>query len=167
MYHLYSGSGKVSDSTGTKRAIQVTAMISDQLLDNNSQPVQVTPGQPLTGEKYHFKISDWHVAVDKIGTFFGQKGGIGIQLLNSRTIADIMWGFSSDVGVNYSWGGEIDSMEQPNKQDWPNPSASDFAHLPKKIRCSSGAMGSTIVNIFIYPQGSGTAYLVDFVLNRM
>lgn len=163
MYHLYSGSGQVSTSTGTNRAIQVTAMISDQLLTTSGQPVQVIPGQPLIGGKYGFKISDWHVAVDRIGTFFGPGGSIYISLLTPLTLGDMMWGFSSDAGGEYSWGGEIPSMDHPNRQDWPNPSASDFGHLPKKIRCTSGAMGSTIGKLFTDQQG----YLVDFVLKRM
>jgi hypothetical protein len=163
MYHLYSGSGAVSDSSGTKRAIQVTAMISDILLTGNDQPVQITSGQPLpTVPNYYFRISHWHVAVDKIGIFFGQTGAIGIQFPAPKLFG--LWTCNSDVSNEYNWGGDLPGeMERPNA--WTNPSAPDYGHLPLKIKCTGGGMGSTIDKLFKY--SSQASESLGFTLQRV
>jgi hypothetical protein len=175
MYYLYSGTGYVSDSSGTHRTIQVTAMISDQLMTGNpgvEQPVHVTPGHPLIGGRYLFEICDWHVAVDKIGTFFGSNGCICFQLANPSLIADLMWFFKSDATTDatndYNWMGEIGLIEQPSRQDWPNPSTPKFAQLPLTIICGGACMGATIGKLFCYPTGSGIAPpAISFSLSRV
>ena len=51
MYHSYAGSGEISDSSGTIRVIQVTAIISDILLTGHDEPIKVMPGQPLQSSR--------------------------------------------------------------------------------------------------------------------
>jgi hypothetical protein len=59
MYHLYTSSGTVSDSSSTNRAVQVTTMISNQLVEDQGHPVQITPGQLLSGSNnYSYRMSD-------------------------------------------------------------------------------------------------------------
>jgi hypothetical protein len=166
MYHLYSGSGEVSDSSGIKRVIQVTAMISDILLTGNDQPVQITPGQPLPMvPNYYFRISNWHIAVDKIGIFFGQTGAIGLQFTGPKLPLFGTWQFDSDASNKYKWGGDINGTDQPNM--WVNPSAPDYGHLPYKIKCTGVGLGQTINNLFIYVDNTGKQQTLGFVLQRI
>jgi len=152
MYHLYSGSGTVRDTSGATRRIHGTMMISDQLetwiSGGPGQPVQVIPGQPIPNEQYQFRISHWYMAVDRIGIFFGQSGSIYLEFLSPH-FNDKMFFLNSDASVEYDWAGEIEGMHQPD--DWVNPTAPDYGHLPHKIKCAGIDMGQTIAKIFTSP----------------
>jgi len=176
MYHLYTGSGSASDCTGTNRVIAVEAMISDQLWDRDrNQPVQVIPGKKLEGSgSYLYKIADWRIAVDKIGSFIGQSGQFFLQDIGSNNLFDKMWHFYSDLDSglvnNYSWGGAVNVTTNPSQTDWGNPSASNYAQLPYSIKCESPAqspsMGGAIVMLFAHP-GQSYNYEVIFTLQRV
>ena len=164
MYHLYAGSGTVKDSSGIQRALQATAMISDQLQTwvggGPGQPVHLFPGQPLPNGQYQFRISDWHVAIDRIGIFSGQSGSIYLEFVPQPPnlgIGDKMWFFNSDAAPAYNWAGQITAIELPN--NWTNPSAPDYGHLPSKIKCAGAHMGQSAGGLFSIPP--------NFVLTRI
>ena len=75
------------------------------------------------------------------------------------------WQFDSDASNKYKWGGDINGTDQPNT--WASPSASDYAHLPYKIRCTGGGMGQTINNLFTYVDKIGTGQVLGFNLERL
>jgi hypothetical protein len=146
MFHLYSGSGTVHDTSNKSRAIRATLMISDQLETwGSGLPVPITPGQPIPNGKYQFRISDWTVAVDSIGTFFGQTGSLYIEFV-PPTFPDRMWNLFSDASPEYSWIGQILSSTQPT--DWSNPLAPDYGHLSRGFVVAGTYMGNSIKSLF-------------------
>ena len=148
MFHLYSGNGTVSDRLGTHRALVASAYISDQLTTQAGDPVIVTPGDPLAVAIYLYRIADWQISVDRIGTFVGARGSIAVQMLNATVLADVLWGFNSDVDGLYDWRGQVGSMQTPDWQQWPTPTAPDFAQLPRQLQCNGMSMGPAIASLF-------------------
>ncbi len=141
MSHLYYGSGTVKDSTGTPRVIRTTMIISRQLqawaAGGPGQPVQVTPGQPLPNGQYQFRISEWYVAVERIGVSGGESGWIYLEFIPDPPhpgFGDKMFHFHT-YHIGYDWEGQITSFDLP--KNWTNPSAPDYGHLPQKIECSA------------------------------
>jgi hypothetical protein len=158
MYHLYAGDGFVEDADGTNRVLHVTVHISDQLRTWDAgpgEPVNLKPGQHLRNGRYQFKLLDWRVVVQGIGTFFGQAGSLYLEFMDPG-FADRQFIFDSDVNSrDYDWIGGI-TMEHP--EDWIDPSAPDYGHLPRIVHCNGSDMGQIVFKIFPLPK---------FVLKRV
>jgi len=154
LYYVYSGNGSVEDTSGIKRALHASMLISDQLRTlagaGPAHPVHLSPGQPLPNGQYQFKILDWRIMIESIGIFFGQSGRIYIAFKPdgpNSGIIDREWHLNSDAApYYYDWGKNIDFMEQPN--NWVDPASPDYGHLFRKMTFNATDLGQSIGQLF-------------------